>query len=234
MRAVLFDFFGTLVEYQPDRAKLASPQTHQLARSLGFGGDHDNFVSAWDHASKGLEQRSGVTLREFSMTDAAIAFADAADLHITPTEAAALGRAYVQEWSRQIHPIPGVADMIQQLASTLAVAVVSNTHDSNMVPSMLTEMRVSEYVSAVVLSVDHGKLKPHPSIYIAALDLLGCTDPGQAVFVGDSYTADYLGPITVGMAAFLIDPANAHDIPASDRLASVLDITGRIHNWMDR
>jgi hypothetical protein len=47
MKAVLFDFFGTLVEYQPDRAQLASPETHRRACSHGFVGDHDTFVTVW-------------------------------------------------------------------------------------------------------------------------------------------------------------------------------------------
>lgn len=229
MKAVLFDFFGTLVEYQPDRTRLAAPDTHRLAVTYGFGGDHDTFVSVWDTASSKLEHTSRATLREFSMTDAATAFGEMARLDLSGDAAADLGRSYVQEWSRHVHPIPGVAEMIHQLAGALTVAVVSNTHDPDMVTDMLSDMGVSGEVSASVLSVEHGYLKPHPSIYSAALAQVDC-DAAHAAFVGDSYEADYLGPRDAGMSAFLIDPAQAHDIPAAARLSSVLDIALRIAN----
>lgn len=227
MKAVLFDFFGTLVEYQPDRARLGAPETHRLARSYGFEGDHDTFVTAWDTASSRLEQAARATLREFSMTDAARAFGEAAHLDLTVEEAKDLGRSYVDEWSRHVHPIPGVIELIRQLARTRTVAVVSNTHDADMVPTMLKAMGVSDDISTVVLSVDHGWLKPHPSIYTEALERVGCVAE-DAVFVGDSLEADYLGPLDAGMPAFLIDPANAHGVPASARLDSTLGIVTRI------
>lgn len=227
MKAVLFDFFGTLVEYQPDRSRLAAAGTHRLARSHGFAGDHDTFVTVWDTASNQLEQAARATLREFSITDAATAFGTAAGLDLTPDAAQELGRSYVREWSHHVRPIAGASEMIRQLARTVSVAVVSNTHDADMVPDMLSKMGVSDEVSTVVLSVTHGWLKPHPSIYATALERVGCT-PGQATFVGDSYEADYLGPRHAGMSAFLIDPAAAHGVPSSARLASVLDIASRI------
>ena len=114
-------------------------------------------------------------------------------------------------------------DLIRDLAEQYTIAVVSNTHDPNMVLTMLDQMGIQSAVSAVVLSVEHGWLKPHHSIYAAALDRVGCT-AGHAVFVGDSWEADYAGPRRTGMPALFIDPAHAHDIPPRDRLNTVLDI----------
>lgn len=56
-----------------------------------------------------------------------------------------------------------------------------------------------------------------------ALDLLDC-EADEAVFVGGNYEADYVGPIGVGMSAFLIDPAAHQSIPAQHRLSTVLEI----------
>lgn len=106
-------------------------------------GDHDTFVKVWDTASSRLEQAARATLREISMTDAARAFAEATHLNLTLDEANNLGRSYVEEWRRHVQPIPGVTELIRQLARTLTVAVVSNTHDSDMVPNMLSAMGVS-------------------------------------------------------------------------------------------
>lgn len=227
MKAVLLDFFGTLVAYQPDRSRLGSPRTHRHALSLGFEGDHDAFVRAWNSASISLERVARTTLHEFSMTDAAMAFGNEAQLSLSTDDADRLGKTYVEEWARHVGPIPGVPDLIRRLADRYTVAIVSNTHDADMVPDMLHAMGIRSDVSAVVLSVEHGRLKPHQSIYDAALDRIGCT-AAEALFVGDSYEADYAAPIRAGMSAFLIDPAHEHDIPPADRLTSVLDVVAAI------
>lgn len=52
-------------------------------------------------------------------------------------------------------------------------------------------------------------------------------DAPRAVFVGDSYEADYQGPAVLGMDAFLIDPLASHPIPANRRLATVLELAER-------
>jgi len=221
--ALLFDFFGTLVEYQPDRSRLGSPRTHELAASMGFPGNHEEFVRIWDAASTELERAARRTLREFSMTDAATAFAVAAECPLSDDQADELGQSFVAEWAQHIIPIVGVSDLIRDLAAEYRIAIVSNTHDRRMVPTILARMRIENHVSAVVLSVEHGRLKPHPSIYTAALDLIGFR-PAEVAFVGDSYEADYAGPLRAGMHAFLIDPACEHEIPAAHRLSNVLDL----------
>jgi putative hydrolase of the HAD superfamily len=51
------------------------------------------------------------------------------------------------------------------------------------------------------------------------------------VFVGDSYDADFLGPTRLGMDAWLIVGDGREvpaEVPASRRLASVLDLETRL------
>jgi hypothetical protein len=48
--------------------------------------------------------------------------------------------------------------------------------------------------------------------------------PGDAVFAGDSYRPDYLGPVQAGMPSFLIDPGQVYEVPGNCRLASVFDV----------
>src|SRR3546814_10269564 len=99
---------------------------------------------------------------------------------------------------------------------------------SALVAGLLIDVGLSDVVHAVVLSVDHGYRKPHPSIYQVALDALSVTAQ-ETVFVGDSLSADYLAPRELGIAAYLIDPHRAHQIAEPHRLDSVLDQIGRAH-----
>ena len=76
-----------------------------------------------------------------------------------------------------------------------------------------------------------GYRKPHPLIYLAALDALG-TDPKEVLFVGDSWGPDVLGPIAVGMqAAHLARSERASDpplIPGSHRMRALTDLPDRL------
>ena len=59
-------------------------------------------------------------------------------------------------------------------------------------------------VDAMVGSRLHGRTKPHPSIFVAALRMLE-VEPGEAAMVGDSYEDDIAGARALGMRAILLD-----------------------------
>jgi putative hydrolase of the HAD superfamily len=64
-------------------------------------------------------------------------------------------------------------------------------------------------VDAVVSSGAHGKTKPHPTIFQAALERLG-VEAEAAVMVGDSIEDDIEGASTVGMRGVLLDRENRY------------------------
>lgn len=221
--AILFDVFGTLVTYEADRVRLTYPATHRLAVALGYAGDHDDLVEAWDAASAELELAASTSLREFSMTDAAQVFAARCQLALGPDDAAALGSTFVQEWQRHVVPVPGAAPMLRRLGRRHRLGIVSNTHDPAMVPALLAAMGVADVFDVVVLSVEHGWCKPHPSIYQAALDALAVS-PEEAWFVGDSFEADYRAPSEEGMRALLIGADASLPVAPSDRIVDVTEL----------
>jgi HAD superfamily hydrolase (TIGR01549 family) len=59
-------------------------------------------------------------------------------------------------------------------------------------------------VDAAIGSRGHGWIKPHPSIFRAALEQLG-VEPEEAAMVGDSPEDDIEGAKALGMRAFLLD-----------------------------
>jgi HAD superfamily hydrolase (TIGR01549 family) len=64
-------------------------------------------------------------------------------------------------------------------------------------------------VDAIVDSRSHGRVKPHPTIFEAALERLGAS-AGDAVMVGDSLEEDIEGARALGMRAILIDREDRH------------------------
>jgi putative hydrolase of the HAD superfamily len=67
-------------------------------------------------------------------------------------------------------------------------------------------------VDAIVGSKAHGRIKPHPSIFVAALRALEVA-PDEAAMVGDSYEDDIEGARALGMQAILLDRDGWSDDP---------------------
>jgi HAD superfamily hydrolase (TIGR01662 family) len=82
----------------------------------------------------------------------------------------------------------------------LKVALVSNT--SRDLDAFIRHFRLD--VAAWLSSGTHGKVKPSPTIFRAALELLE-VEPKEAAMVGDSPLDDVEGAKALGMRAFLLD-----------------------------
>jgi putative hydrolase of the HAD superfamily len=136
-------------------------------------------------------------------------------------------RTYIGEWSAGVTYLDGLPDLLAGLRTRHRLAVVSNTHSPTMVPGFLADLQVADLFDAVVLSVQVGRRKPHPSMYAEALHALA-VPPAEAVFVGDSHVADYVGPTACGIRSYLI--GGAAGVPAEQCLESVFDLPARLEN----
>jgi putative hydrolase of the HAD superfamily len=64
-------------------------------------------------------------------------------------------------------------------------------------------------VDCAIASRGHGWVKPHESIFLAALDLIAVS-PSEAAMVGDSVEDDIEGATALGMQAILVDREGRH------------------------
>jgi putative hydrolase of the HAD superfamily len=225
---VLFDFFGTLVHYEPSRVVQGYPGAH--AQFVAMGGElgYETFLARWDDVFARFDRRSDHDDSEFSMWDVGREFFTETTGR-TPDEAA-LDRfidVYLEEWSTGVRDIEGIAPMLAEIGARHRLAVVTNTHSPHLVPAHLRRMGIDGAFEAVVTSIEVGHRKPHPAIYAHTLSQL-CLEPRRCVFVGDTVAADYIGPRAVGMHAVLVDPTNRHAAVHLDqighRVSSVLDV----------
>ncbi len=90
---------------------------------------------------------------------------------------------------------------VELYESGYLIGLISNTH--RCLNSFQDYFGLEPYISAVISSSEHGYLKPHPSIFLAALDLIGVS-PTQGIMVGDSVAHDVAGAQKVGMNAVLL------------------------------
>jgi HAD superfamily hydrolase (TIGR01662 family) len=113
-------------------------------------------------------------------------------------------REMYEEWAACHHfsLYDDVEPVFRELnARGIRIGLISNTHRS--LASFQNHFELDELVSGAISSSEHGYMKPHPSIFQAALDLLGVA-PGESVMVGDSPSDDVEGALRVGMAAVLL------------------------------
>jgi FMN hydrolase / 5-amino-6-(5-phospho-D-ribitylamino)uracil phosphatase len=75
-------------------------------------------------------------------------------------------------------------------------------------------------VDAVIGSKAHGRVKPHASIFVAALRALDVS-PDEAAMVGDSYEDDIEGARALGMRAIYLD-RDGHYLDAPERIDTLL------------
>ncbi len=75
-------------------------------------------------------------------------------------------------------------------------------------------------VDAIVGSKSHGRVKPHPSIFQAALAALDVS-PEETAMVGDSYEDDIEGARALGIRAILLDRGGLRP-DAEDRIDTLL------------
>lgn len=126
-----------------------------------------------------------------------------------------VARRMYDEWAEHHHfsLYDDVTDSLRALAEAgLRLGLISNSH--RCLESFQTHFDLRELISVTVSSHDHGYMKPHPSIFEAALARAGVR-ASEAAMVGDSLPYDVDGARRVGMRGILIarggDPPQVGD-----------------------
>lgn len=134
-------------------------------------------------------------------------------------------REMYEEWAacRHFSLYDDVEPVFRELnARGIRIGLISNTHRS--LASFQNHFELDELISGAISSSEHGYMKPHPSIFQAALDLLGVA-AGESVMVGDSPPDDIEGALRAGMAAVLLRRSGVRPRWSQTRIDQVPVIT---------
>ncbi len=109
-------------------------------------------------------------------------------------------------------PFADTVRALETLRKQYKVALVSNS-DSFSVKSVIDKFKLGQYFDETLLSHETGYLKIDPEMYDKALERLG-VKPHEAVMVGDSINSDIKSAQHAGVNAILIDrrARGYHDI----------------------
>jgi putative hydrolase of the HAD superfamily len=118
-------------------------------------------------------------------------------------------RVIYDEWAACQHfeLYDEVPQVLRELAAAgVRIGLISNSH--RCLASFQTHFDLQGLISATVSSSEHGFMKPHPSIFSAALQLVD-VQASDAMMVGDSFRQDVEGALRVGMRAVLLHRSEA-------------------------
>jgi putative hydrolase of the HAD superfamily len=203
LRAVLFDVDFTLAKPGPD---LGPEGYARLGEQYGLRLDPARYAEARAAAMETLERHPELRHDEelwFAFTERIVR-----GMGGEPPAARELAVEMTRAWERSEN-FDLYDDVLPVLAELrghgLKLGLVSNGG-----------REISDFVAHHALDVDcavasraHGWIKPHESIFLAALELLG-VEPADAAMVGDSVEDDVAGAEALGMRAFLVDREGRH------------------------
>jgi HAD superfamily hydrolase (TIGR01549 family) len=198
LRAVLFDVDFTLAKPGPD----LGPEGYQLlGRRFGLELDPARYAEARAAAVETLERHPEFDHDEevWVLFTEQIIRGMGGDSDRAYECAVEMTRAWEHAENFELYE-----DTLPVLAALrehgLKIGLVSNTGRD--LHAFIAHHKLD--VDAAVSSGAHGKTKPHPAIFLAALEQLGVTAE-EAAMVGDSPEDDVDGAKALGMRAFLID-----------------------------
>ena len=115
-----------------------------------------------------------------------------------------VAREIYDEWAacRHFTLYDDVPDVLRTLhASGVKIGLISNSH--RCLTSFETHFQLRGLFTVAVSSIEHGYMKPHPSIFEAALRGVG-VPASESVMVGDNLTHDVEGARRLGMRGVLV------------------------------
>lgn len=203
LRAVLFDVDFTLCRPGPE---LSADRYALIAARHGVSVDATRYDDAREAAALNLKRHPEL------LHDDTIWHRFTEEIFVgmggPPQIASECAREIEQGWevSENFELFEDALPVLDELrAAQLRIGLVSNGIRD--LAQFVTHHRLD--VDAIVDSRTHGHVKPHPTIFQAALERLG-VDAAEAAMVGDSLEEDIEGARALGMRAILIDRDERH------------------------
>jgi HAD superfamily hydrolase (TIGR01509 family) len=210
IRAVLFDFDGTLRHNDPNAhefffdyaVELGAEDSEENRRESlrwahGYWNNHGGIVTD--------SEKYGYDTPEFWLSYARQSLQSFNCPQEQVEELAPALNVHMADRYEPDHRIdPEIPDLIDALRGQgLAVAVVSNRNKP--LTELMDTLGLTPYFDFAMAAGEVNAWKPDPEIFFHAMERTG-TSPEETIYVGDNYYADILGSRNAGLIPVLIDP----------------------------
>jgi putative hydrolase of the HAD superfamily len=205
-KGVFFDFYNTLVTYDPPREEMearalqelgvkASPEALRLPLVVA-----DDFLYR-EHARVPLSKRSPEETRVLYTRYQEVLLREAK----IPAPPELIGNllAKWKQWKFKMVLFDDAMPALLRLkAAGLTLGLISNV-DHDIMP-VCRELGLADVLQVIVTSLDTGFNKPQPEIFQVALDRTG-VKPDESIYIGDQHRIDVAGANSAGMRGILLD-----------------------------
>lgn len=233
IKAVFFDWFSTLVEYDPPRQEIQMKVCREFGIELPAEAvrraiaDADTYFYE-ENARSSVARRSPEEKQKFH-AGYEMTLLKSAGVEASPeTALRILGR--VREFPMKMVLFADVLSALKELKGRgLTLGLISNMHRD--LQAICQDLGIAPYLDFVVTSKEVGAEKPHPAIFRAALERAG-VQPAEAMHVGDQYQADAKGACAVGIRGVVLDRfgfwPEITDCPRIRRLSEVAGLIAKV------
>lgn len=224
-KVILFDFFGTLVEYTPGSYfRNQRYETYDFLRQQRITLTYQEWERRSREAYNELSEEGRKTGKEFHMHDLIKKIlAEQLPSKQQKKFIEEVSKRYLAEWNHDVTAIPELPQLLEHLSQTHTLGIISNTNHPTLVQDNLWRVGILPYFQHITTSITYGMRKPHPSIFQETLKTMG-VKAEDTFFVGDSYEDDYLGAKRVNMKAYLIDTKMKYMSLGDERLDTLFDL----------
>lgn len=190
VQAILFDFWGTLVE----NGIFPSP-VRQVRYTLRLRIPFQEFIVKFEEA---FMLKKYETLKE-AFENVCKAF------DVNPPQFVI--DSLIGMWNKNMllaKPFPETIKVLEELKKDHKLAIISNTDNFSLEP-VLDKFDLRKYFDAIILSYGTGYLKSNTKMFGEAMKKLGVKKKKDCIMVGDSLESDIVGAKKAKIAAVLID-----------------------------
>ena len=237
-RALLFDLFGTVVQFAPrvPTIEVAGTAWRSTMGWLRETAEHelpdvpfDELLAALMHVTEEIVRQRPPDYLEVpsrerfrrALVRVGVAGADA------PASAERLSLVHMQHLASMTVLPPEHVPLLRNLTERYHLALVSNFDHGPTARRVLDDHAIASFFPTTVISAELGRRKPHAEIFAAALRGVG-VDAREALFIGDSVGDDVVGAHNAGLPVVWLNAKNAplppDTPPPHDVIARLTDL----------
>ena len=229
IKAVFFDLYNTLARFWPPREELQSRVAQELGLQVYTEAILQGYLQADDFMAREnkvrhIEKRTPEEQRAFFARYEQLVMQGASPP--VSLELASQMWARLRQLPYQLELFDDALPTLQTLkGKELKIGLISNIYRN--LDQLCQRLGITAYLDFAITSRDVGMEKPHPPIFLAALEKAQ-VQPSEALHIGDQYNADVLGARGVGIRPVLIDreglQGHVNDCLKVNSLAEVLPL----------
>lgn len=223
-KLILFDLDDTLYDFSRCWEKGMKEAIRLHPTTCGF--ETDAFYQVLKEYSDSLWhllEENKISFSEYRYLRMAKAF-EAFDQKLEREAASDFQKLFSGKTIESITPVPATRSLLDKWSKTYRLGIVTNG-PADMTSGKIRRLELDHLFSADAIFISElvGFSKPDRRIFHHVLQFYGVS-PGEALFVGDTWSADIVGAIEAGISAVWLNPKKR--LPATEHqpLAIIADL----------